>query len=281
MVHKNMGGTLTPILVPFMDGPLNSSCTLLSTTTKNQGLLPTQYVTLLHRACLETLMTPFDEQHAAIYDTQFGSMAPIRDGLNLTATLALAQLPEDALILCAGAGTGAEALALAAAYPGWRFCLADPSAAMLAVARTKLDAAGILGRCIFHEGYLETLEQGEHYDGATSLLVSHFLTDSSEREAYFREIATRLKPGALFVNADLAADRSDPGFDRLMDIWIRGINASQMRPDQKSQYRERFGHAFAAHSPQEVVAMMKLAGFNDPVQIYQGMLIRSWVTARV
>ncbi|WP_084420720.1 class I SAM-dependent methyltransferase [Henriciella litoralis] len=225
-------------------------------------------------------MTPFDEDHAAIYDTQFGNMAPIRDCLNLTAMLALEPVPEDAHILCAGAGTGAEVLTLAATYPGWRFCLADPAPAMLAVARTKLEAAGILGRCTFHEGYLETLEEGEAYDGATSLLVSHFLTDASEREAYFREIAARLKPGALFVNADLAADRADPGFDQLMDIWIRGMNASQMSADQKSQYRENFGHAFAAHSPQDVAAMMTAVGFSDPVQIFQGMLIRSWVTVR-
>lgn len=226
-------------------------------------------------------MTPFDEEHAAIYDSQFGNMAPMRDGLNLTATLALAPLPADAHILCAGAGTGAEVLTLAAAHPGWRFCLADPATAMLAVARQKLDAAGYLGRCTFHDGYLETLEQGARYDGATSLLVSHFLTDTGEREAYFREIATRLKPGALFVNADLASDLDDAGFESLMNIWIRGMQASEMAAGQKTQYRENFGNAFAAHTPQAVEAMMKAAGFGDPVQIYQGMLIRSWVTTRI
>lgn len=226
-------------------------------------------------------MTPFNEEHAAIYDSQFGNMAPIRDGLNLTATLALAPLPADAHILCAGAGTGAEVLTLAAAHPGWRFRLADPAPAMLAVARQKLDAAGYLSRCTFHDGYLETLEHGARYDGATSLLVSHFLTDAREREAYFREIAARLKPGAPFVNADLASDLDDAGFGSLMDIWIRGMQASHMPTDQKSQYREKFGQDFAVHSPNEVEAMMKAAGFSDPVQIYQGMLIRSWVATRI
>ena len=226
-------------------------------------------------------MIPFDEEHAAIYDSQFGNMAPIRDGLNLTARLALAPLPADAHILCAGAGTGAEVLTLAAAYPGWQFCLADPAPAMLAVAQQKLDVAGYLGRCTFHEGYLATLYQGPRYDGATSLLVSHFLTDAGEREAYFREISARLRPGALFVNADLATDFDDPGFGPLMDTWIRGMQASHMPTDQKSQYREKFGQDFAVHSPNEVEAMMKAAGFSEPVQIYQGMLIRSWLATRV
>lgn len=225
-------------------------------------------------------MFPFDEEHAAVYDSQFGNMAAIRDSLQLVARLALAPLPADAHILCAGAGTGTEVLTLAAANPGWRFCLAEPAPAMLAIARKKIEAAGLTDRCTFHEGYVDALPAGEDHDGATSLLVSHFLTEATEREAYFRDIAVRLKPGASLVNADLAADRSDPGFDPLMDVWLTGINASNMAAEQRNKYRENFGKAFAVHAPNHIEAMMQAAGFTAPVQIYQGMLIRGWQATR-
>ena len=225
-------------------------------------------------------MVPFGEEHAAVYDAQFGNMSPIRDSLDLITTLALHVQPEDASVLCAGAGTGTEVLALAAAHPGWRFCLAEPAPAMLAVARRKLGAAGLLERCTFHEGYLDSLPPGERFDGATSLLVSHFLTETNEREAYFREIAVRLRPGGTLVDADLAADRSDPRFDRLMEVWLTGIQTSNATSDMKDNYRADFGTAFAAHSPSEVEALIQGAGFEAPVQIFQGMLIRGWVTSR-
>src|SRR3546814_4868108 len=61
----------------------------------------------------------FDQQ-AAEYDTQWARMAPIRDSLHFLLETVFAGLPDDARLLCVGAGTGAEIAHLAQRFPGWR-----------------------------------------------------------------------------------------------------------------------------------------------------------------
>lgn len=225
-------------------------------------------------------MEPFGKEHAAIYDNQFQNIAPVRDGLQLTVRLALSGLPENASLLCVGAGTGTEVLTLADAYPRWRFCLVEPATAMLDIARKRLNEAGLSDRCTFHEGYLDTLETGQTFDGATALLVSHFLTDAAERTRFFSGIADRLAPGGLLVSADLAADRGAPGFEALMDVWLSALSLCDMPADRAADYKKTFGHAFAAHAPAEVENMMQEAGFAPTTQIFQAMLIRAWTSRK-
>ncbi|WP_300391702.1 class I SAM-dependent methyltransferase [Henriciella sp.] len=225
-------------------------------------------------------MEPFGKEHAAIYDTQFEGMSAARDGLQLIARLGLSQLPENARILCAGAGTGTEVLTLGAANPGWHFMLADPAPAMLDIARRRLDKAGLLERCSFHAGYLDTLSEKVVFDGATALLVSHFLTDLEARTAFFREIVKRLAPGGTLISADLAADRHASDFTALMQLWQAGLRLSDIPEENVSAHVDNFGRDFAAHTPDEVESAMVKAGFNAPDQVFQMLLIRAWKTRR-
>src|SRR3546814_338706 len=61
----------------------------------------------------------FDQQ-AAGYDTQWARMAPIRESLHFLLETVFAGLPDDARLLCVGAGIGAEFAHLAPRFPGWR-----------------------------------------------------------------------------------------------------------------------------------------------------------------
>lgn len=74
----------------------------------------------------------FGEAQAATYDERFANLAPLRQAQDLLARAVLSALPDDARILCVGAGTGAEALSLGAAFPRWRFMAVEPSGPMLA-----------------------------------------------------------------------------------------------------------------------------------------------------
>src|SRR5690606_39131043 len=65
------------------------------------------------------LDTLFDQQ-AAGYDAQWARMAPIRESLHFLLETVFADLPEDARLLCVGAGTGAEIAHLARRFPRWR-----------------------------------------------------------------------------------------------------------------------------------------------------------------
>ena len=214
----------------------------------------------------------FNKAHAAGYDDQWKALASIANALYLLMRGAFETLPEKARILCAGAGTGAEILYLAQTFPGWRFVGFDPSEAMLDVCRERLEAAGIADRCELHVGYVHELPESEPFDAATSILVSHFITDAKERAAYFQALSERIKPGGLFINADLAPDKTNPGFACLLDIWLGTIAVTGMTAEKREQYKTMFGETVAAHTPDEVETMLSENGFPAPVHFYQAMI---------
>ncbi len=218
----------------------------------------------------------FNAAHAEAYDRSLEPLLPIKHTLHLLLRWHLAGLPDTARILLVGAGTGAEARFLAPIFPGWRFTLVDPSAAMLDVARRHAEAEGFADRCAFHDGLVASLDQGS-FDAATSVLVSHFLAAAGDRQAYFADIAQRVKPGGRFFNADLCADVNHPSFAQVMDIWL---GLAQMPEERRGMFRGAFGTALAAQGPAEVESMIERAGFSAPIPVFQALLIRGWIATR-
>ncbi|MEH6694648.1 MAG: class I SAM-dependent methyltransferase [Hyphomonas sp.] len=225
-----------------------------------------------------TLM--FDKARAAQYDSQFARANAFRDVIHLVTDLAFASLPNDARILVVGAGTGSEIIALAARHSSWHFTAVDPAGAMLEVFREKATAAGILDRCTIHVGYIETLADLPLHDAATSLLVSHFLQTDASRGAFFAEIAARLKPGGLLVNADLAADMTEKISARLYATWEQMLRETGADAAGLDNYRAGFGKDFAVHTPAAVEALIENNGFERPSPVLQTLLMRTWLTAK-
>ena len=147
----------------------------------------------------------FDQQ-AAGYDARWVRMAPIRESLLFLMETVFADLPEDARVLCVGAGTGAEIAHLARRFPRWTFLALDPSTQMIATCRARAEREGFADRCGFHADVVDTLPEAAAFDGATCLLVSQFLLDPAVRTAFFASIARRLRPGGTLAWADLAWD---------------------------------------------------------------------------
>lgn len=221
----------------------------------------------------------FSEEHAKAYDNQFSALSGVQACIHLLTDAYLAELPEDARILVAGAGTGAEVRYLAPRHPGWRFTLVDPSAPMLAIARGHAETEGFADRCSFHEAYVSETPLEAH-DGATSLLVSHFLTDAAARQSYFQDIAARLKPGARFINVDLSTDNDAPSFEGIMGLWIDIFRLAGQTEESRANYLKAYGQQFAAHGPGAVANMIEAAGFTPPAPVFQAALIRGWTATR-
>lgn len=221
----------------------------------------------------------FDEARAEAYDNQFAAMQPIKDAVHLLVQAHFADLPADARVLMAGAGTGAEARYLAARFPGWRFTLIDPSAAMLAVARRHAEAEGFAGRCNFVADYVSAAPLEAH-DAATSLLVSHFLTEAAARQAFFADIAARLKPGGLLFNLDLCAERSAPGFEGALDLWLNLLRLGGVPEENRKGWTQAYGRDFGVHGPSELEALIGAAGFTPPAPVFQAAMRRGWTAAK-
>lgn len=223
--------------------------------------------------------THFDADRAEAYDNQFSAMQPIKDAVHLLIQAQFADLPADARILMAGAGTGAEARYLAPRFPGWRFTLIDPSAPMLAVARRHAEAEGFAERCTFIADYVSAAPLDAH-DAATSLLVSHFLTETAARQSFFEDIAARLKPGAPLFNLDLSADRNAPTFQDTLGLWLDLLRLGGVAEENREGWVTAYGRDFGVHGPSELEDLIAAAGFTPPAPVYQAAMMRGWIAAK-
>ena len=228
----------------------------------------------------EDAATSFGKDRAASYDDQWVKLAAMKEALHLFTRVVFAGLPEEAQILCVGAGTGAELLDLARHRPRWHFTAVEPAGAMLEVCRAKAEEAGIAPRCRFHEGYLDSLPPSDPFDAATCFLVSHFLTDKAERQGLFAEIAARLRPEGLLVSADISADMDSPAFARLLPLWLGMMRYAGFPEDQVETMRSALGQGVAVLPANEVAALIEAGGFADPVLIFQSLLVHAWSARR-
>lgn len=224
---------------------------------------------------------PFGPEHAAAYDTRFQRLAPLRAPIDYLCRAVLQEVPEGGRILCVGAGTGAELLALAEALPTARFTAVEPAPAMLAVCRQRTAAAGIAARCTFHEGYLGSLDEEQtDFDGATSILVSQFILDEDERRDFFAQIARRLKPSAPLVTADLARASSEAVHQQLFALWMELMLEAEMDDQERQRYRDNFGKGFSLLEVDLLAELIASAGFETPALCCQALHIHTWLARR-
>lgn len=213
----------------------------------------------------------FDEKKASSYDEQREKLAPVKDMLHLCLNAIFSELHAESRILCVGAGTGAELVSLAQAYPQWHFTVVEPAPGMMKACRQQAENYGIASRCIFHEGYLNSLPESESFDGATSILVSQFILQTEDRVKFFSEIARRLRSGGYLVNADLASDMSSSQYKSLVDVWISMHKLANI--SLKSDY---LGRDVVVLPTREVESILESSGFSKPVLFYQALLIHAW-----
>jgi len=218
----------------------------------------------------------FDAQQAAAYDDRFAPIAAIRDALHLQLRAILSDLPPQARILCVGAGTGLELLTLATHFPQAQFTAVEPSGPMLALCRRRAEEHGFAHRCTFHHGYLDSLPVSEPCHAATSLLVSHFITDPAARLGYFRQIAARLHPRGWLVTADLSGDQSTAEHARLQDVWFRLMKFTGQTEEQRAGMLAAWRKDVAFLSRPEFESLLSHAGFEAPTLFHQALLIRAW-----
>lgn len=227
----------------------------------------------------EELKAVFDKQ-ASGYEVQQKKLAPIHEGLYFQLQWILSELPQDARILCAGLGAGAELSYLANRFPSWRFTAVEPSGAMLEICRQRAEEEGFISRCVFHEGYVESLPDVEPHDAATCFMVSQFILDRHERSRFFRAISERLKPSGMLVSADLSATIGSTEYEALLKNWVSMLHAANVPPEAIEKIHSAWVKDVAILPPDEVKSIIKLGGFDSPVQFYQAGFVHAWFSVR-
>lgn len=209
----------------------------------------------------------FGADRAAHYDAQASiSLAGFQAMYELGVSALTAQLDgqDSASLLFVGLGTGAELLPYTRFdVPGWRFTGVDPSDAMLAVARKRLEAEGLLSRTHLHVGELHTLPPGPPFDGAQMMGVLHHVEGDEARIELLREVTRRLKPGApLVVGCRVGQD------PELMNVELRRWRAYGIPPDELELRRQRFALMRPIESEAALYAMLSRVGLVAPRPIF-------------
>ena len=227
----------------------------------------------------EEIKAIFDQQ-ASSYDERWAKTAPIREALHFLLVAVFAELPANARLLCIGAGTGEEIAYLARRFPQWTFTAVEPSGAMLEVCRDKAVKGGFASRCEFQQGYLESLPTQAPFDAATCFLVSQFILEPQARTAFFRAIAARLHPGGILASSDLASDVNSTQYDALLRAWMNMMRAADIPAAGIEQMRAAYAKDVAVLPAEQVAAIIRAGGFEQPVPFYQAGLIHAWFSRR-
>jgi tRNA (cmo5U34)-methyltransferase len=183
------------------------------------------------------------------------------------------RVADDGALLVLGAGGGLELKSFAGWSPGWSFVGVDPSAEMLALARTNIAAAA--DRIELVEAYIEDAPAGP-FDGATCLLTLHFL-DRGERLRTLREIRRRLAPGSPFVAVHSSFPQQAEVRPRWLDRYRNFAIAGGAEAGDAENWRQAVEERLTLLNPEEDEELLKEAGFAGVTCFYAAFTWRGWV----
>lgn len=221
----------------------------------------------------------YDDEWAARYEDYANASIAGRDGLFNLADASLSALPQDARVLVVGSGTGSEILLLARRHPHWRFEAVEPSEAMLAVSRRRLDAAGFGPRVVLHQGFVEDVDI-EACDAATAILVSQHVVDDRQAHGFFAAIAAKLVDGAPLFSADICIPQGQGVGEALLQTWQTQAVTAGLPAQAPASLIGRFGRDLKPRTPADIETLLSDAGFRCAVQVFQSTIYRAWSAQR-
>jgi tRNA (cmo5U34)-methyltransferase len=223
----------------------------------------------------------FNEERAGRYDADIHKAISGYEALHgMAGTLLRLDLRKDARVLVVGSGTGAEIVGLGTEEPGWTFTGVDPSEDMTSIARQRIAEAGLAERADLRVGYVHDLSPADRYDAATALLVMHFLPDDGQKLELLRTIASRLKPGAPFVLADLLGEPGSTRFERFFRAWkLYQLSRGREHEHVEDQLRE-LPQLVHFVPEQRILALLEEAGFVGAERFYAALLFGGWVARK-
>jgi tRNA (cmo5U34)-methyltransferase len=222
---------------------------------------------MTHEHSIHPIVPGFGADRAAHYDAQASvNLAGAQAAYELGVSALTAQLDsqETASLLYVGLGTGAELMPYTRFnVPGWRFTGVEPSDAMLAVARKRLEAEGLLSRTHLHLGELRMLPAGPPFDGAQMMGVLHHVEGDEARVELLREVSRRLKPGAPLVVGCRVGE--DP---ELTNVELRRLRAYGVPPEALERRRQLLAVIRPIESDAALFAMFERSGLVVPRTLF-------------
>lgn len=221
-------------------------------------------------------------ERAQAYDRRIRAAIPGYEALHQLACMVVAECTGGhGRVLVAGAGTGAECVALAQACPALHLVGVDPAKDMLALAEHKVAEHGLAERVRLYPCAVSDLPTFEPFDAATLMLVLHFLPDDGAKAALLADMAKHMKPGAPLVLADLFGPAWDePWQAELRTFWRHLQRAAGIAP---ADIDKGFSHVDRDIHPvteARLAQLLTAAGFSAPQPFFRALCFGGWVARR-
>ena len=207
----------------------------------------------------------------------YASLARLAVSLLAASPLASAQ---GASVLVAGCGTGAELLEARVQRPDWRLTALDPSAAMLATSRQRLQSAPSAGAGSIRwlQSTVEELPPVASFDGSLSVLVLQSLADDGSKLAFLSSLARTLRPGGQLVLVDLMRPERSPLQAQVAEAWQGFQRASGL--DGAAEALAALSPKLHPIGPARLGALVEAAGFGDPAPVFQALDFQGFLLQR-
>lgn len=226
----------------------------------------------------EVNLTIFDKERASQYDQQWDRLMPIQHTLHTLIQIAFANLKEASHILCVGVGTGAELIALAKAFPTFKFTGIDISQPMLNVCHEKINKEGLSSRCHLIVDKVENLFVDVKFDAATAILVSHFIMNIEDRIQFFKEVANRLHPDSPLISADLSLPAQLSTKEQLDELWVKAMVFAGMDTESAKKSTSQWGKNVSVLPKNDIENILRSSGFENPTIFYKALFINAWIS---
>lgn len=213
------------------------------------------------------------DKRAADYDKDIPAIIPGYDSLHETTLFILKNaVGAEAKILVAGAGTGNESILFATYFPGWTFYGFDISSEMISRAEKKIREYDLGARISIIRGSVDyIIESG--FDAALSLLVMHFVKDKA---GFVKSIYKKLKPGGVFLTADIAGKPGSGEFSTMMNALKDYQLEKRKDPEKVEETLRHISNDLHIISETETAVLLSEAGFINVFCYYRNLIVNSW-----
>lgn len=163
-------------------------------------------------------------------------------------------------VLDLGCGTGTVSKAILDTFPNARFTIVDIAPNMLKIAGNKI-GSGAVSQSVCADFYELDLQQ--KYDAVVSSLALHHLVTDEDKRVFYRKIYSMLKPGGIFLNADVVLAANEQLQAMYMEKWIAFMNRSCSMDEINGTWLETYRREDRPAKLPDQIKWLEEIGFTD------------------
>jgi tRNA (cmo5U34)-methyltransferase len=199
------------------------------------------------------------EEEAREYDGMIRKLIPYYEQMIEALVSALPFDREETVdIIDLGCGTGTVASSVKKAYAKARMTCLDLAQNMLAVTADKLNDP----EAILIKDDLYHFDFPRQYNGVVSSLALHHLMTIEDKQKIYRKIYQALKPGGIFVNADVVLAANDTWQETYINQWKKFIRKSISAEEMENKWMPSYYEEDHPVQLTDHFAMLQEAGFK-------------------